>query len=774
MKMSLNSSWMFIKDYTSLFNNEILKNGCIISLPHTVEKVPLNYLNDQTYQTVSAYQKQFNVTIDPKKSYYLDLEGFMLQADIYLNDIYLGHYISGFLPVKIDITDKVKGQNILTIILDSREDKNIPPFGFIVDYFTFGGIYRDVNLIIKDKLNIDDAFVTATIDGKVNVDVKINNPANCQYSLKYLVKNNEGSVIKESNSAEFLVNDIKLWNINEPNLYLLEIHLKSEEYEDIKQIRFGFRKAEFKKDGFYLNNKKIKLIGLNRHQVYPYVGYAAPKLLQEDDAITLKKDIGINIVRTSHYPQSEYFLDKCDEIGLLVIDEVPGWQHIGIEKEWRETFYNFIERMVLKERNHTSLIGYGVRIDESQDDHELYSKANQIVHTLDNTRQTLGVRNFKKSECLEDIYAYNDFTCCSTTHGLDDPRKSCDKDKPYIISEHDGHMFSTKPTDSSSDRLTQALRHATVINDAYKYERVSACIGWCFVDYYTHGNFGSGDHICYHGVMDINRNPKFAASIYKSQLSNDFVMDILSNLDAGDNAENLPGLIYIATNLDYIKLYKGDKYINTFYPDKSNYKYLPHPLVVINDFIGKTFNEPRFKEKDYSKFVYAINTIRNIGIAHMDKKTKLYLVELTLKYHLQYKDIVDLYNRYVTDVDYLTPYIFEGYSNGQLVVVKKVGVSKTYHIEISSRYKSIKLTDNYEIIPVKVKYVDEYNNVMPYIQTPIQIRVEGPIELVSDPNLPLIGGMQTILVKTSQKEGIGRIIVNFQNQEKVYEIKLIK
>ena len=109
--------------------------------------------------------------------------------------------------------------------------------------------------------------------------------------------------------------------------------------------RIGFRRAEFKKDGFYLNGKKIKLRGLNRHQSYPYVGYAMPKSMQQLDADILKRELGVNAVRTSHYPQSHYFIERCDEIGLLVFTEIPGWQHIG-DAAWKDQAVENVRDMV--------------------------------------------------------------------------------------------------------------------------------------------------------------------------------------------------------------------------------------------------------------------------------------------------------------------------------------------------------------------------------------------------------------------------------------------
>lgn len=211
-------------------------------------------------------------------------------------------------------------------------------------------------------------------------------------------------------------------DFKKPSFIYFKNNFKTSKGVDEYVTKFGFRTAEFKKDGFYLNGKKEKLIGLNRHQSYPYIGYAATKSLQEDDANILKEAAGINVVRTSHYPQDEAFLSRCDEIGLLVLDEIPGWQYLSKDEKWRNQHYKNVYEMVKEDYNHPSVIAHGVRVDESQDDHELYQKSNEIAHELDPYRQTLGVRNFKDSECLEDIYAYNDFSCENITHGLDDPK----------------------------------------------------------------------------------------------------------------------------------------------------------------------------------------------------------------------------------------------------------------------------------------------------------------------------------------------------------------
>jgi beta-galactosidase len=176
--------------------------------------------------------------------------------------------------------------------------------------------------------------------------------------------------------------------------------------------------------------------GLDRHQAYPYIGYAAPESLQREDARILKEELCLNAVRTSHYPQSQYFIDACDELGLLVFTEIPGWQHIG-DDAWQKQAVDNVREMVIKYRNHPSIVLWGVRINESRDNDALYEKTNALAHLLDPSRQTSGVRYLVKSHLIEDVYAYNDFK----PFDFDDPIRKKDKittdpEKGYLISEH--------------------------------------------------------------------------------------------------------------------------------------------------------------------------------------------------------------------------------------------------------------------------------------------------------------------------------------------------
>jgi beta-galactosidase len=241
---------------------------------------------------------------------------------------------------------------------------------------------------------------------------------------------------------------LDLWTIDEPVLYELEILVED---EVVYKSRFGNREVKMTPEGFFLNGERIQLIGLNRHQSYPYVGYAMPKNAQEKDADILKYELGCNVVRSSHYPPSRHFLNRCDEIGLLVFNEIPGWQHIG-DKAWQAVAIENVKEMIYRDYNHPSIFIWGTRINESPDNDEFYQETNRVAKLYDVTRPTGGVRNFSGSNLIEDVYTYNDFVHRGFNEGVEKPSKVAKGRVPYLVTEFNGHMYPTKKFDDEFHR----------------------------------------------------------------------------------------------------------------------------------------------------------------------------------------------------------------------------------------------------------------------------------------------------------------------------------
>ena len=177
------------------------------------------------------------------------------------------------------------------------------------------------------------------------------------------------------------------------------------------RVRIGFREATFTPDGFYLNGRQVKLFGVNRHQFFPFAGGAMPDRVQAADARIIRYGLNCNMVRCSHYPQSEAFFDACDEIGLLAWEEAPGWGYLG-DESWLALAYRDLADMIVRDRNHPSIIIWGARLNETPDDTAFYTSTNELAHALDDSRPTAGAM---AGQCLttdyqQDVFAENDYS----------------------------------------------------------------------------------------------------------------------------------------------------------------------------------------------------------------------------------------------------------------------------------------------------------------------------------------------------------------------------
>ena len=174
--------------------------------------------------------------------------------------------------------------------------------------------------------------------------------------------------------------------------------------------RIGFREASFQPDGFYLNGRRLQLFGLNRHQLYPYAGMAMPARVQRKDAEILKNEFNCNMVRCSHYPQSPHFLDACDELGLLVWEEAPGWHNVSTSPAWQDLVVQNVRDMVTRDRSRPSVVIWGTRLNETPDFPGLWAATRQAARELDSSRPSSGAMAFHQDVSWnEDVFAYNDY-----------------------------------------------------------------------------------------------------------------------------------------------------------------------------------------------------------------------------------------------------------------------------------------------------------------------------------------------------------------------------
>lgn len=801
-RLYLNNDWGYTESYSDAMLNADYDGSDLksVRLPHTCKETPFHYFDEHIYQMESGYRKVLTALEEWRgKKVLLTIDGAAHESEVFLNGSKIGEHHCGYTAFTMDITEELKvgEDNILVIKVDSREDRNIPPFGFVVDYMTYGGIYRDVYLDINEPVYMKDIFVRTDISGEkseVISQITLNESAERLIIRQSLRKRGDSeykllgeSAVEDSQNTlaesmsgglssnrtfevRYQVEGVELWDIEHPNLYELKTELvKDGEILDERIDTFGFRKAEFRADGFYLNNKKVKIRGLNRHQSFPYVGYAMPESMQKHDADILKKELGVNAVRTSHYPQSHYFLDRCDEIGLLVFTEIPGWQHIG-DDEWKAQAVENVRDMVLQYRNHTSIIIWGVRINESLDDDEFYKRTNAMAHELDPFRATGGVRAHKKSSLLEDVYTYNDFLHDGKTKGCEKKADvTTDMNKAYLISEYNGHMYPTKAYDWEEHRLEHALRHANVLDAAAAEENIAGSFGWCMFDYNTHKDFGSGDRICYHGVMDMFRNPKLAAYIYACEQEEIPVLSLSSSMDIGEHPGCNRGNTYILTNADSVRMYKNDRFIKEYTHENSPYRHLKHGPILIDDFIGDAIEKnENFKPTQAEDIKKALNATARFGLSNLPKSVYLIAVKMMVIYHMKPEQAVTLYNRYIGDWGgESTSYRFEAVKDGK--VIKEITKEPATSIRIHAEADHCELVEKntYDVAAVRIRMLDEFGNQMNFYNGPIILETEGPIEIIGPKVTALQGGMGGTYIKTQGTAGDAIVTIRTSQTEDV-------
>ena len=813
----LNNDWYFAEDWDKPEFRQV-------RLPHTCKELPLHYFDEQEYQMLCGYAREVFVPEEWQGSVLLlTFEGAAHQATVYVNGLEAGVHNCGYTAFTLDISKLVKygESNQVAVKLDTRESLDIPPFGFVVDYLTYGGIYRDVYLDVKPPTYIKEVFVRTgrkAADSYVlftEIDLGGEMPEESQrMKIRQSIRKHGEKEFTELGVSsalavvtKFEMDDVVEWSPDAPQLYDVKTELiavgeatadeattgadaaadtdavtdaptadadaeTTDELIDVVVTTMGFREAEFRKDGFYLNGEKYKIRGLNRHQSYPYVGYAMPDSMQKRDADILKHELGLNAVRTSHYPQSQAFIDRCDEVGLLVFTELPGWQHIG-GKAWKEQAIENVKEMVLQYRNHPSIILWGVRINESVDDEEFYERTNATAHILDPTRQTGGVRCYKKGTFQEDVFTYNDFSHRGSNAGVE--KKShvtSDKNKAYLITEYNGHMYPTKAFDDEDQKLSHALRHANVLEDAAAEEDIAGTFGWCMFDYNTHKDFGSGDRICYHGVMDMFRNPKLAAAVYASQQDETPVLEVSSSMDIGEHAGGNRGDVYIFTNADSVKMYKNGHLIKEYVPDhgsRSRYGHLAHPPILIDDYIGDTLEigeqMPHAQAADISKL---LNETARYGLYDLPKTAYAKAGRVLLKYRMNLSDMTELYTKYIGGWGGAsTIFEFAAIKDGQEVKrISKAPVEKKVLYAEADRML-LQEGKSYDVAAVRIRLVDEYGNTLPFANDPVTLKAEGAVELIGPDILSLQGGMGGTYVRTTGEEGEGRLTIRTpEGQEK--------
>ncbi len=619
-KTNFGSDWTFTKDSTSL-------NWENITLPHTAQIEPL-VVNNQ-WQGNCWYQKRFDIEKTANEKVFLYFEGVMHETWIWINGKKVSHHQGGYLPFTVDITDWVKEKdNTIIVKVNNEDNPQIPPGKTLktLDFNYYGGIYRNVYLIKTNSVYITDAVHANQVNSggilvhfdeinpeiatgfiKVHVKNESDEPKKVKLEITFSTPNSKkkftskevviGSKTDESITSTLEILNPELWGIEQPNLYDVEVKVLSENsLLDSQTLKTGIRKAEIKADGFYLNGKPLFINGTNRHQEYPYIGYALSDEANYRDAVKIK-NAGFDFVRLSHYPQTEAFLKACDELGILVMNCISGWQFSGDEK-FLENSFQEIRDLARRDRNHPSVVFWEVSLNESDMKEPYMQKANTLLKAelpyahiytagwIDNPNYDLFIparqhgkapdywNHYENNNRKIFIAEYGDWEYYAQNAGFNQTSFANLKEEERTSRQLRG--FGEKRL------LQQAFNYQEAFNSNIKGKHTIGQANWLMFDY----NRGYADDIESSGISDIFRIPKFAHYFYQSQRS--------PNVKLSDKFVSGPR-VYIAnywneksstdvtvfSNCDEVALYLNDILIAKQKPLRNAFSdQLPHPPFV--------------------------------------------------------------------------------------------------------------------------------------------------------------------------------------------------
>ncbi len=582
-----------------------------VTLPHTVTPLSWGDWDHAAWEKVWIYRKHFDGTSAGGGRVFADFDGVMTDATVLVNGVTVSTHQGGYLPWSAELTGHLaQGDNVLAVIVDSRL-LDVPPDNRVkgtayTDYLQPGGIYRDVRLRVVPEVFISDVFakpvnvLTAPgVDVQVYVDAGSIPAGPVQVTAELLDGSRRvaaasltGSITTSGTNVARLsltsLGNLTLWSPDTPKLYTVRATVSRTGGPDHSyEVRTGFREAVWRTDGFHLNGQRLEIFGLNRHQLFPYLGMAAPARLQRRDAEILKNELNCNMVRCSHYPQSPHFLDACDELGLMVWEEPPGWGYVG-GQAFQQVVVQNVHDMIVRDRNRPSVIIWATRLNETRNVPRLYARTRQLAYELDGTRQTSGTVTFHNTAgWAEDVFAYDDYSSIADGHAVLKPPVP---GLPYLVSEAVGAFPAARRCRWIEDEAVLALQgrmHAQVHNIAQSDRRYAGLLAWCAIDYASiAGEAKIWRTLKTPGVIDTFRVPKPGAAFYRSQVSPEVHPVVMPMFfwDFGPHCPATgPGLqSIIATNCDWLVIYLDDQFIRIARPDTHHYGHLAYPLVFVD------------------------------------------------------------------------------------------------------------------------------------------------------------------------------------------------
>lgn len=574
---SFNDSWLFYKGDAGKeiidvdYNDEKWER---IHLPHTWNTDA--YKIKKYYQGVGWYRKHFVAASHWKDcQVFLHMEGTSKEAEIYLNERYVGHHAGGYTAASFDITDFLDWDsiNVISVKVDNSSREIIP---ISADFTFFGGIYRDVLLIVTSKQHInltnmasDGVFIHTPVvseeKGTIAVRTEVKNDAKKASTLllQQLIYSPDGELLqtlqkkiklkaRELSKIDLessLIYNPQLWSPEKPHLYKVETRLsnvKNHKVLDSQTHYIGFRWYKFDASkGFFLNGKPYKLHGVCRHQDQKPIGPALSDEMHRRDFM-LMKEMGANFIRISHYPQDKALLEMCDRVGMLVWEEIPTVDVVTESEVYAANCEQNLREMIRQHYNHTSIIlwGYmneillarGAQAASTEQTIALAKRLEAALKEEDATRLSTmafhGNDIYNKTGLSEitDVVGWNIYlgwyggSLMSFNQYMEDQHKRF-PNHPIIVSEYgagsDKRLHSLKPKvfDFSIEYQQKLLEHYQQEIERQPY----LCGGtlWNFIDFSSANREESMPRLNNKGLVYTDRTPKDVYYYFKATWRND-------------------------------------------------------------------------------------------------------------------------------------------------------------------------------------------------------------------------------------------------------------
>lgn len=615
--LDMNTDWAFYRgDVEEGHKADLDDSGWMPAvIPHIMQLETKHCGGNSIYDGIGWYRRYFKLPAEYKgKRIAVSFEGVMTNCDVYLNEEKITTHHGGYMGFVADLTDRINwdGNNILAVRVSAEYDPLTPPGKpqDKMDFYYYSGIYRDVSMVITDKVYITDPLQENIIAGggqfvtfpevtkeraKTHLSTHIRNLTDEYKDLTILsrLRDTTGHVVAQTETPvrllkqsdetveqDLVIDSPTLWHPYTPYLYTLQTQLLSgDRVLDETNKKIGIRTIRYTaEEGFFINGEKLYMRGANRHQAYANVGDAASNSMQVRDVIDLKRG-GYNAVRAAHYPADPAFLDACDQYGLLVVECIPGWQFYNPDSTFIRRLYDIGRQMIRRDRNHPSVVLWETALNESRYSVSLAKEIQELSHAEYPGDQMYTAGDYFGHADMEPYYDVF-YKQVSRFPKDGDVMSNYPEDfisvKPLFTREW-GDGVGEKPRVSLKENEEEQMRQC---RSRIEQLNGQGYFDWCMLDANPHmgGHFvwsyndyarGSQDETMYSGVVDINRYPKFSYFMLQSMRDQSVSqpglyegpMVFIASYNASEDFSSSTTDITVFSNCDEVRLYRNDKLI---------------------------------------------------------------------------------------------------------------------------------------------------------------------------------------------------------------------